>query len=397
MVTIGKQDFYLGPHGTQASRDAYDALIAKYLAAGRRLPTPEAEPEDEITVLEVLAAYWTFAEGYYRKDGKPTSELDSMRCVIRDVKAEFAKLPVSEFGPKALKRVRQRWIDRRLTRSGVNKNQRRVTRIFRWAVAEELAPPMIVHALTAVPGLKKGRCECPEAPPVKPVDVAVVEKTLPHLPPIVADMVRFQLLTGARPGEVCNLTPGAVDRSEDVWRYSVAGHKTEHHGRGRIVYVGPEAQKIVAPYLLRGPDDCCFSPADVVQQLNAERHENRTTPLGAGNRPGKRSSASDKRKGGKPRSPGQRYTTHSYGRAIARACDRAFPAPEGTKGEALKQWRDANRWAPNQLRHTVGTDIRKRFGLEAAQVILGHAAANVTQIYAQRDEARAIEVAKLIG
>jgi hypothetical protein len=45
----------------------------------------------------------------------------------------------------------------------------------------------------------------PELPPVRPVDDEVVEATLPYLPEIVADMVRLQRLTGARPGEVCGL------------------------------------------------------------------------------------------------------------------------------------------------------------------------------------------------
>ncbi len=327
VVTIHGRDHYLGPYGSKSSRMLYDRLIAEYLAAGRRPVQPESEP-DEITLLEVLAAYWTHAEGYYRKDGKPTSELDSMRNVMRDVKAEFAQLPVSQFGPNALKRVRQRWIDRGLTRVGVNKNQRRVTRIIRWAVAEELAPAAILQAVTAVPGLKKGRCESPEPPPVQPVDVTIVERTLPHLPPTVADMVRLQLLTGARPGEVCKLTPGAVDRSADVWRYRVAGHKTEHHGRGRIVFIGPEAQKVVARYLLRSAEAFCFCPREVVAKLIADRHANRTTPLEAGNRPGKRSGKSDKPRIGKRRSPGQQYTTHSYGRSDR---PRVRPSVPGTR------------------------------------------------------------------
>jgi hypothetical protein len=40
---------------------------------------------------------------------------------------------------------------------------------------------------------------------------------------------------------------------------------------------------------------------------------------------------------------------------------------------------------------------RRRFGLEAAQVILGHAKADTTQIYAERDAALAVEVARKIG
>ena len=46
-------------------------------------------------------------------------------------------------------------------------------------------------------------------------------------------------------------------------------------------------------------------------------------------------------------------------------------------------------WHPNQLRHTAATEIRRQFGLEAAQVIFGHAKADVTQIYAERDTEKA--------
>jgi site-specific recombinase XerC len=54
-------------------------------------------------------------------------------------------------------------------------------------------------------------------------------------------------------------------------------------------------------------------------------------------------------------------------------------------------------WHPNQLRHTAATMIRRDYGLEAAQVILGHSKADVTQIYAERDAAKAIEVIRNIG
>ena len=60
----------------------------------------------------------------------------------------------------------------------------------------------------------------------------------------------------------------------------------------------------------------------------------------------------------------------------------------------LENWRRGNaehHWHPNQLRHAVGTELRKRFGLEAAQVVLGHATADVTQIYAERDMGLAID------
>jgi len=63
----------------------------------------------------------------------------------------------------------------------------------------------------------------------------------------------------------------------------------------------------------------------------------------------------------------------------------------------LKQWQSDHRWSPNQLPHSVATEIRREFGLGATQIILGHSAADVTQVYAERDLAKGLEVARRIG
>ena len=107
------------------------------------------------------------------------------------------------------------------------------------------------------------------------------------------------------------------------------------------------------------------------------------------------------------RTVGDQYDSCSYRRAIHQACDKAFPHPElGSKvrkdmTEAqvaeLKKWQSDHRWSPNQLRHAAATEVRKQFGLEAAQIILGHSSANVTQVYAERDIAKGLEVARRIG
>jgi integrase len=95
--------------------------------------------------------------------------------------------------------------------------------------------------------------------------------------------------------------------------------------------------------------------------------------------------------------PGTCYNGASYRRAIERACDRAYPPTDGLTPETLKEWQGQHRWAPNRLRHTAATELRKRFGLEAAQVILGHSYADVTQIYAEADQKLAIGVMAMIG
>jgi hypothetical protein len=41
--------------------------------------------------------------------------------------------------------------------------------------------------------------------------------------------------------------------------------------------------------------------------------------------------------------------------------------------------------------------LRKEFGLDVAQVVLGHATLAVTQVYAERDVAAAKEVMRKVG
>lgn len=54
-------------------------------------------------------------------------------------------------------------------------------------------------------------------------------------------------------------------------------------------------------------------------------------------------------------------------------------------------------WHPHQLRHTRGTEVRRRYGIEAAQVALGHARADVTEVYAERNMDLGMRVAMEMG
>jgi integrase len=280
------------------------------------------------------------------------------------------------------------------SRRYINKNIGRIKRMFKWACGEQLIPPQcIAQTLWAVDGLRKGRTEAREKDPVAPVAEVIVEATLPHLPPIVADLVRFERLTGCRPSEVCVLRPCDLDRGGDVWEYRPHDHKTEHYDRKRVIFIGPQAQGILLRYLARDATTHCFRPRDSMAKHLAARHEARRTPMSCGNAPG-----SNRRRRPK-RSAGDRYSTDSYRRAIHRACDKAFPAPEEIAADParLAAWQSEHRWAPNQLRHSAATEIRRRFGLEAAQVTLGHSKADVTQVYAERDYALAARVAREVG
>ena len=49
-------------------------------------------------------------------------------------------------------------------------------------------------------------------------------------------------------------------------------------------------------------------------------------------------------------------------------------------------------WKPNQLRHARLTEIRGKYGLEAARVVGGHREVGVTQMYAEQDHTLARRV-----
>ncbi|MFN6129996.1 MAG: hypothetical protein ACK494_14025, partial [Planctomycetota bacterium] len=257
VVTIHGRDLYLGKWNSAESKDEYDRLIAEFLANGRRLQT-----EADSTVVEVLNAYRKFAENYYRKDGRVTSEYGCIVEALKIVRELYGRKIANDFGPLALKAVRQRMVDKGWSRGHINKSIGRIRRCFKWAVENELVGRDVYHGLMAVSGLRKGRSDAREPDPVMPVDDATVQATLPHLTCVVADMVRFQRITGCRPQDVCNLRPCDVDISGEVWLYRPSTHKTEHHGRERVIPIGPKGQDILRPYLLREKEAHCFSPED---------------------------------------------------------------------------------------------------------------------------------------
>ena len=60
---------------------------------------------------------------------------------------------------------------------------------------------------------------------------------------------------------------------------------------------------------------------------------------------------------------------------------------------------DRSRPSSSRPGEAVGRDARQgvEHRLEAGQILLGHAKADVTQIYAERDLAKAVEIARRIG
>ena len=220
LVTIAGRDHYLGPHNSKASRLQYDRLISEWLLTGRR--DSFGASQSELTVAGLLHAFLDHAKGYYGEGAK--SEFFHYRRVARALKKLYVATAAASFGPLQFKTVRQRFVDEGCSRRYVNACMNRVARIFRWGAAESLIPATVPQALGMVDGLRRGRTEAPETAPILPVDDEAVAATLEHLPQVVADMVRVQKLTGARPAETCLMRPCDINQADEVWVYIPMKH-----------------------------------------------------------------------------------------------------------------------------------------------------------------------------
>ena len=265
--------------------------------------------------------------------------------------------------------VQQGW-----SRPYVNHQVNRVRRAFRWGVENELAPASVLHGLQAVAPLKRGRTEAPEPLPVKPVPDEHVDAVVPHVSRQVAAMIELQLLSGARPGEIVRLRPCDVDRSATVWVYRPSRHKTQYRGQEREIYLGPKAQDVLRPWLLRAAEAYCFSPAEAEKERNATRRTKRKTPMTP--------SQAKRRPTQNPKRPKRdRFSVAAYRRAIEYAIKKA----------------GVPHWHPHQLRHNCATRVRRAYGLDVAQVIFGQQELSSTQVYAEADRARALTVMAQTG
>ena len=377
-VELGGRRFYLGKHGSRASREEYERRIADYLANGRTVaPT---RTKTGITCQELAVYFLEWAEEYYVKNGQQTEIFGHYQRAVASLVRYYGHESVDAFTPLSLVFLQKQWVADGYARLTVNRYVNFIKQAFKHGVKFGWVNALTHYALLAVDGLKAGRTKAPEYRKIKPVADEIVEKTLPFLPPIVADMVRVQKFSGMRPQDVRNMRACDIDRSGDIWRYVPFTHKTEHQDKQRIVAVGPRAQAILMSYLLEKedtPEAFLFSPKDSVLLQKIEKRRNRKTL----NKKGQvQPSQQDRSKPGASRA-GDQYSRDTYNRAVSRACEKA----------------DAPHWTPNQLRHSTGTEVRNKYGLEHAQRVLGHAHASTTEIYAELDFEKAAQVAREIG
>lgn len=289
VVILNGTDHYLGQRkAPPAVREAYDRLIAEWLANGRRLPSVAGGAAP--TVAELIALFWKHVETYYRReDGTQTSEVYEYKGALRTVNHLYGSLPAAEFSPLKLKAVRQLMLDGythpkygpqiALSRGVINQRVRRIVCMFKWAVAKELVAADVHQALKSVSGIQRGRTEARETDSVKPVPDAIVDATLPHVLPPVRAMIRVQRLAGMRPGEVCVMRGCDIDITGDVWLFRPHHHKTKHRSKERVVAIGPKGQAVIKPFLKLDVQAYLFDPREGLAEKRTAMRQARKSPV----------------------------------------------------------------------------------------------------------------------
>lgn len=341
--------------------------VEKYRRFLLDLDKKKSEIVDEPTVADIFVSFLNARANFYVKDGRQTGGLAHFKIAAEFACGLYGTLPANQYGSRALIATREAMVQSgRFSRRYVNKLVGHIRFVFKDAVVSETVAASTLVALQAVPPLQRGKTTARETERVLPVSRETVEATVRQCGAVVAAMIEIQLLTGMRPCEVAKMRPRDLEKTPDgLTIYTLESDKTDYRraaGNKRHVYLGARAERILTPFLLNAetPDEFLFQPCQGYEDARLK---------------------STKKVGGAFKRAKIKfndfYTTTSYRRAIRRAARRAG-VPE---------------WNPHQLRHLYATEIRAKYGLEAAQIMLGHTRADVTQIYAERDEIRARNIA----
>lgn len=107
----------------------------------------------------------------------------------------------------------------------INEQIRAVWSIFKHGVSAEWIEWETYHKLTTLEPLKRGQTTAREQQPRDPALLSHMAATVAELTPPLAAMIRIQLATGMRSGEVCRIRPCDIDQTGEEWIDRQDSHK----------------------------------------------------------------------------------------------------------------------------------------------------------------------------
>lgn len=339
--------YYFGGYGLAESRRKYQEFLSWW-----ERQEAHVGPVEVRTLADFVAAFLLHAREFYRNaDGQPTSRFGLYRNYLGQVLRLFGARDVEDFGRAELKIVQAQWAET-LCRRTCNQALAAVKTAFRWGADEGLIRVETLASVLTVKGIPQGRSLAKEYEPVLSVPHEQVQAVIAELSAPFADMVRAQELIGCRPGELRSLRGDEINRNgqarlhgqvvheSGLWAWLPTQHKVRHTGRVVLYWIGPQAQAVLSPHLLRAGEGRVFCRPD-----------------------------------------GTCYSEQRYIQVIEYAAKRAG-VPSFT---------------PNQLRHNTATRYDEVAGLQAASTVLGHARVETTAVYAQKNLAQAASLVRRLG
>lgn len=372
---IKKTNVYLGPADAPDVRARYLRAVAEIEANGGTIP-PRAKPTS-LTVADVVARFMLHAETYYSARGR---ELPQFRYALAPLVTLYGDLAAADFRTAELEALQlvmasgswqiciaqrhtkpapdRKCIAQRHTngwcRNVVNRHVNRVRTAWRWAERKGLVPEGRTAHLRTVPALKRNDPRVRHTKRRQGITLEQLQAVLPRIQerrkrrPCAA-MLELGFWSGCRPSEVRLMRGCEIDREGGpvvdglrIWLYTPDQHKKDHLEQPRVVALGPECQRVLAPWLDSADPEAYLFPS------------------------------------GRAGTP---YTDFSYAQAVRRGARKA-----------------GVRLVPYNCRHAARKRVTHGMSLDHARAYLGHATAAQAAEYAHgQDVQAAAEAARRLG
>lgn len=362
---------YVGRWGSKEAEATFRRMMAEVVLPAlergeEQIPEAPSISASDLLIEDLAADYLEHVRSRYSDRSR---QPENIRLAIRVLLALYGPTRVVEFTPRALIALQVEMARSGLGVRTVNGRITMLVSMFRWGVSEELVPGSVWHALQAVRALRPGQHGVKPPRRVRAATLDQVQIVMPHLPSrVLRTMVIVQWLTGMRSSELLSMRMCDISLDGEVWVYTPSEHKTEDHGFERQIWLIPEVQSLLKPFMLRPEGAYLFSPRESdAEHRSTKRARRKTKVQPSQQRRHERTIRTSKLK------MGDRYTARTYGQAVERACDRAGLTAAG------------KRFSPHQLRHAAATAMAKQENLLGAQKALGHASSKTTERYVHLD------------
>ena len=345
---------------------------------------------------------------------KEIDDSNVMCIAVAQMLTRFKKIPANDFSTKhfkqVVKHICQVAVDTQAWNiTSVRKVIKLVKDVFRFGSEEAMCDESVLAALKTVRTnsiVKKFQSKIRKKRQARVPSKDEIAAVLAVASPTMRAMIIIACETGMRPSELANLNKDEIDAQ---WRYIPEEHKNAFRGHERApIYLNEVCQKALNDLSLIRPDKLnphyftikehiafkqqqrrkdVFTAKRVMLLRSPVTHDEAAVRLGVSNTCVRRwrdelktnDFSVTKFYNRTVVEGSELFDKDKFYKHLQKACDKA----------------GVERFYPYSFRHHVAQDVRDTHGLEAASALLGHKNLNTTELYAQKSEELAKQIAEL--